>query len=96
MTLEEFKRLNKSIGNYWFSESTMEFFKCRIEHWENDRGYFITSELGPTEQCERLFTIRKGDFNTGRVRTVGSFQEYETLYKAKKALNNILIEVTHE
>ncbi len=87
MTLLEFKKLNKSIGNHWFDNGAMEFFNSAIEHWDADTGLFITSDkMGDRE---RKFSIRRANFETGRVKTVGEFQEYDTLAEAKKSLKQI-------
>lgn len=89
MSFEDFKRLNRSIGNFWFDESTMRFFSSRIVDWCSLTGYFISSERGPHRTNARKYTIRHADFKTGRVRTVGEFQQYATLSRAKTRFKNL-------
>lgn len=89
MTLQEFMRLNKSKGMCWFEYETMKFFKTKVLDWDDDTGYFITSELGPVEGEKRKYTIRKGNLETGAVRTVGGFQEFDTIHEARKEFNKL-------
>lgn len=88
VTLEEFKRHNESIGNHWFSEDTMRFFDSRVETWDGNTGLFITSEVNPSGV--KAYSIRRADFETGRVSTVGVFHSYKTLKKAQDALTEII------
>lgn len=80
----EFKFRHERAGKYFFSASTMAFFKSRILDRCPFTGFFITSEGGPFGNGPRRYTIRKADFETFGVETVGEFQEFETLYKARK------------
>lgn len=91
MTLDEFKEFNKSIGNHWFSDDTMSFFKSKIHDFDESSGMFITSEQGPDDI--RGFSIRKADFQTGRVSTVGKFMEYKNLLQARTKFKKIIIKV---
>ncbi len=91
MTLKEFMRLNKEVGNHWFSPATLEFFESKVHDFDEDSGIFITSECGPFGKGPRAYTIRKADFQTGRVSTVGKFQEYATLQKARTHASRVLI-----
>lgn len=94
MRFYEFVELNKSKGFHWFDKSTMRFFKTRIIHstWDSIAGYFITSERntgvygGP---YPRMYTIRKADFETGNVDTIGQFQQFKSLSGAKGALKRL-------
>ena len=91
MTLSEFMRFNARVGNHWFSEGTMAFFRSRIEAWDDETGYFISSEVGPTDDCPRAYTLRKADFKTGRVQTISEFGEFETLREAKRSLGSKIL-----
>ena len=91
MTLTEFMRLNKQIGNHWFSPDTLAFFESHVHDFDESSGVFITSECGPFGKGPRAYTIRKADFQTGRVSTVGKFQEYATLQKARTQANKIIL-----
>jgi hypothetical protein len=88
MSLTEFKRLNKAKGYYWFEPDTMRFFKTRISNWDPISGTFITSEKGPDGQ--RRFSVRKANFETGEVDTVGKFQQYGSLGAAKTARRTVV------
>lgn len=92
MTLEEFKRLNKENGLHWFDQGTLKFWASRIPHWDTS-GYFISREKsGFGDDRNFMYTIRKANFVTGNVTTVGEFLAYKTLHRAKSALNEILKE----
>jgi hypothetical protein len=88
--LSEFIQLSKSKGQHWFDADTMRFFKTRVCRSSYDciSGLFITSERGPLG-AERRYSIRKADFETGKVSTVGEFQAYATLKQAKGALRRL-------
>ncbi len=47
MTLNEFMRLNKQVGNHWFSPDTLAFFESHVHDFDESSGVFITSECGP-------------------------------------------------
>ena len=88
MRLKEFKQLNAAKGLHWFDKGTMRFFNSRILDFDCISGYFISSEKQLiTDQCR--YTIRKADFKTGNVTTIGEFCEYSTLNRARTALKKI-------
>lgn len=89
MNKDQFIRLNKEKGFHWFDKATIRFFKSRVMSWDNVTGYFISSERHSFD-TSRCYTIRKADFNTGQVETVGEYGEYPTLTRAKTALNKLL------
>jgi hypothetical protein len=91
MDINEFKLFNEKIGNYWFSEGSMSFFNSKPHDWDEDTGFFISSEQGPTGSCKRMYSIRRADFETGRVSTVSKFQEFETIYQARKAFKRAVM-----
>jgi len=73
-------------SGYFFAPDTMRFFRSRIA-WgtltDTSGGYlFVTSEQPP--HGARAYTLRK--WANGQVDTLGEFQAYETLGKAKTAL----------
>lgn len=88
MRLYEFKQLNQAHKMHWFDADTLRFFKSRISNWDVITGYFISSERGPNDQ--RLYSIRKGNFETGNVTTIGQFQQYTDIRTAKRAIKNLL------
>lgn len=91
MTLEEFKELNKSIGNHWFKEGAMEFFDSKIHDFDEDSGFFITSEDSHIGSSKRLYTIRLANFQTGRVKTVGTFQEFDSITQARTRFKRLIL-----
>ena len=87
MTIKQFKKLDQEINAVkWFAPETMAFFKTKIEIWNSQTGYFITSEA---YAIDRAYTIRKANFKTADVDTIGDFQAYGTLEQALEALEAI-------
>jgi hypothetical protein len=82
----EFEQLNKAKGFHWFSKDTMRFWKTRVSNWDCISGLFITSEQPPSGP--RKYTLRKADFESGQVLTIGEFCAYNTIGAAKTALRN--------
>jgi hypothetical protein len=83
----EFEQLNKDKGFHWFDKETLHFFRSRISNWDPISGLFITSESGPFGQGPRAYTVRLADFTTGQVHTIGEFQAYSSIKRAKTALS---------
>lgn len=96
MTLNEFKSLNKSIGNHWFSTGAVNFFDSKIHDWDEKNGVFITSEDSHIGGSKRMFTIRVADFETGRVRTPRRFMEFDSLREARTVMKRIIISRSYE
>ena len=84
MTIKEFKRFNKEVGQHWFSPDTMKFFNTKIEYWEFDTGFFITLEHD--HLMPHMYSVRKADFDTGKVETIGEFHSHKSLQAAKEWL----------
>ena len=77
-------------SKYWFSPETMRFFKSRVSEmtWKiGDKIYFISSEKQSLEP--RFYTVRVCEID-GNIKTVGKFQEHETLRQARNAIREIL------
>lgn len=90
VTIEDMRRINMEKGQYFFSQSTMRFFKSRIVtkgQLIKDK-YFITSEKFD-EDTPRLFTVRKFNSATGNINTVGEFQGFRTSSEAKRFAMNL-------
>lgn len=85
MTLTEFKDLNANKGKFFFSPDTMRFFKSSVEYWDAKTGFFVTSEKAPLDTKLR-YTVRKADFETAEVETIGQFQQYKSLSTARAAI----------
>ena len=77
-------------NNNFFDKDTMKFFNSRItnsiKRTDTKDIYFITSEKFDCNS-QREYTIRKYIHNTCNIETIGEFQQYDSLYKAKKAMN---------
>lgn len=90
ISIEEVKRVNREHGKFYFSVGTMRFFKSRVSkqaYKVGNKAYFITSERGP--HMARKWSIRVADLTTGKIDTVGEFQEFNTNREAKKELERI-------
>jgi len=76
--------VKKNSKAYFISAErrSKEWFRV---HW----GHIFKDEVG-TEQKEALYTIREADLDTGNIRTIGEFQEFDNLAKAKKKLKELV------
>lgn len=98
--IEEVKEANRKHGFYYFSRDAMQFFSSRVSdraYKVGTKAYFITSEKnkhsirgGHTDANPRKWSIRVIDLITGRVNTVGQFQEFNSKREAKKQLERLL------
>jgi hypothetical protein len=88
MKQDEFINFNSSKGFHWFDKGSMAFFRSRVSNWDSISGLFISSERGPNGG--RAYSIRKADFETGNVSTIGKFQAYDSIGSAKTALRRLL------
>jgi hypothetical protein len=78
------RHYSPGIGRHWFDADTLRFFSSRIadtayvsgEYRETLDGaaYFVSSER--RRGCARLYTVRRYDFATQDISTVGEFQGY--------------------
>jgi hypothetical protein len=85
ITLAEIKRLNKAGGSRFFSKASLESYSTEISarvHSGPGGTYFVTSEQKPGGR--RLFSVRRFDRGTGRVITVGQFQQWWTSETAEQ------------
>lgn len=82
-TITEMKERNQEKGFYFFERDTMRFFRSRIETQANNGGYFITSEKPP--HGPRQFTLRRFNWETGDIDTVGEFMQYRSREEALAA-----------
>jgi hypothetical protein len=88
-TMEQVKQANKARGQHWFDADTLEYWGTKI-HGELMAGeFFITSEDNFNRDA-RFFTIRKVS-DTGRVSTVGTWQQYATLKEAEEQVAVIVM-----
>jgi len=84
MSLSSFKDLNRQRGFHWFDKLTLRYFNSKISNWDYDTGYFVSSEIAPDQV--RAYTLRRGNFDTGRVMRISEFREYRNIYLARQAL----------
>lgn len=91
--IEEVKQSNREHGFHYFSRDTMRFFSSRVSdraYKVGDKAYFITSEKHRlTANNPRKWTIRVIDLITGKVNTVGRFQEFNSHREAEAQLKQI-------
>lgn len=87
--MKEVEEKNKSMGNYWFSDGAIDFFKSKIETELIDGRYFISSEK--QRRQERKYTIREVS-KEGRIKTVGEYRQFNTKEEAKEELDRIIKE----
>lgn len=80
--INEIKKRNKEVGHHFFDETTMRFFDSKV--YDKVFGdYFVTSERAYAGL--RRYSVRRFDQGTGKIETVGEFQEFESLRDAYRA-----------
>ena len=84
----EFEDFHKNQDLHFFDKETMRFFRSRILDWDYITGYFTTSEKNIGHA--RRYTLRKANFKTGDIETIGKFQAYNTSDSVKRAFNRAL------
>lgn len=78
-SIDEIKQRHRSTGGHFFDNPTMRFFDSRISE-KTYGNHFVTSECGPSGL--RRYTVRRIDWDTGDIATVGHFHQYDTLREA--------------
>ena len=76
-SMEDIKRANEEKGFYFFTPGAMKFFKSRFGDtvFQGIGGiYFVTSEKFDW-QSPRNYTVRQFNPETGKISTVGEFNE---------------------
>jgi hypothetical protein len=99
-TMAELQARAIQMKNSFFGEGEMRFFDSIVYndvHQLSENEYlFITSEKFWEEGYERKFTIRIFNYTTGKIDTVGEFQQYRTkktaLAEINKIINSVYIE----
>jgi hypothetical protein len=86
-TIDDFIRLHQKKGCHWFDKETIRFFKSNYGPLYSQK-YFISSEKGP--YSNRKWTIRKINWNNGKVDTVGEFQKFNTEKQAQEYMRKKL------
>ena len=86
-TMADVEELNRRRGKHWFEPDTLAFFKSSYGGLYGNR-YFISSEKSPYDK--RKWSIRKVDWKTGKIGTVGDFQQFGTEAQAKRHMKDVL------
>jgi len=85
-SLADIVAANEAIGNFWFSDDTLEFFRCiyggKLGGVIGGR-FFVTGERGP-HQSRHFYSVRVAN-DDGSISTLGEFQDYSTPGAARKA-----------
>lgn len=77
-------------GRHWFDAGTLRFFRCRLPQSAfraGDVAYFVTSECPPDGR--RAYTVRRYDYASRNVRTVGEFCGYASRSGATSAAKRL-------
>lgn len=77
-------------GRHWFDKGAMRFFRTRLPRFAlrcDDVAWFVTSEKPPSG--ERAYTLRRYDFATRTVSTVGELLAYATRAQAEAAARDL-------
>lgn len=85
--IRDIERLNAQKGKHWFEADALRFFRSRYADSatiKDGGAYFTSSEKGPG--MSRRYSVRRMDMETGSVDSVGGFEAYDTLARAKAAL----------
>jgi hypothetical protein len=92
------KHYRLHTGGFWFDPDTMRFWKTRLydQVWtdyglgaEDAVHYFVSSEAGGFGNFGRLYSVRSYRPRTGAINTVGEFQAYPTLARARTAAKRL-------
>lgn len=81
MTMNQFIENHKEAGLHWFDWQALKFFNSKILEWNNETGYFFTSEIDPSGK--KMYSIRKANFKNYDVETIGEFHSHKSLQAAK-------------
>ena len=87
-TVDDIRSANSVRGYHFFDKDAMRFFDSRLSEEVYGGKYFITSERFDS-RSPRLYTIRMVN-DDASIDTIGEFQQYETLAKAKSAVKYLL------
>ena len=79
-------------GVDWFDRGATRFFRSRYPQWgfkAGPRAFFITSEQF-MPGAQRCYNIRVMDWATGRIDTLGEFQEWLSRARACRRMMKII------
>ena len=80
-TIDDIKKRNREVGHHFFDDETMRFFSSRV-YSKVCGDYFVTSEQFPSGL--RHYSVRRIDWDTGVIETVGGFQRFTSLADAMR------------
>jgi hypothetical protein len=93
--ISEFRRASLRGDRHWFSSATLRWWSTRLPamgYTTDDQtvGFFVSSEQDRSIPYaawdgERRYSVRRMDFDTGRVSTVGEFGGYMDRRTATRA-----------
>jgi hypothetical protein len=86
-TIQQIKDANKAAGHFFFSPSTMTFFRSRVLRGVIGGHYFITSEQFDASS-PRLYTVRRAN-DDGTIEDASEFQAFDTPNKARTYARSI-------
>lgn len=91
------KRLDEETGRFWFSPSTMRFFKSKVGKTAYVRGkkaFFVSSEqfTSPEYTAPRKYTVRIANLKTGDIHTYSreGFQEFPSRADAMRKVRELI------
>lgn len=87
MTINQMIKINKKHGYNFFDKKTMEFWNSKIETEVFENNTFVTSENN-YDRTKILYTARLFNPISGRIKTIGEFQQFETLEEAIEFAKN--------
>ena len=94
ISMDSIRAAVASAGSYWFSPSTMRFFRTRLPQsgLKDGRGqlWFVSSEAGP--HSPRRYSVRCVSPESGRVFTYRDFNTYKTRSAAIRAMHRAIAE----
>ena len=82
-TINDIVRRNQDAGHHFFDDASMRFFDSKVYDRVFSNAYFVTSEQAPAGL--RRYSVRRMDWASGAVETIGDFQEFDSLRDAYRA-----------
>ena len=87
MNIREISRANEAAGLNFFEEETLAFFNSMVHPtvFEGPGGIFFVTQERYDLRYPILFTVRQFFPESGKIHTLGRFQQYETQEEAYSA-----------
>ena len=93
MDIRDLQQLNTKANYHWFDADTLRFFRSRYARTATVVGrkaYFVSSEqfvnLARGQVDARRYSVRVCDLDSGKIDTVGEFQQYATGAEARAVI----------